>query len=384
MKGILLILLTCTGMTFCLSQGISFSGNLLDGETNQPVQYALLYIDGTTFGVTTDENGDFVFNDLSFPIQIEISHLSYEPTTIRFESKIPSHVAIKLKPRSIILESVLILEKASRKKYVRKFVKWFVGNDKWGQKAKLLNDSALVFFDEGKDFRVGASEPLIIECPSLGYTIRAELKEFIVKYNDDLKSETRSFVANYHFTSYEKNKYDRNRTRAYYNSSEHFLKSLYENKTSQNGYQIIKRAILNDGSDQKEIFPASHVNVSLDSCLVWYGENEKKIIGLKGKEYFIQYYYKENGFPLDLKNNKAKLPYNLSAIRFEKNEITLRSDGTTPGTFIVFSGAIGQKKVGAMLPNNYYPKLKNRRKESIPSGSDQSQLPHRLIRKRSN
>jgi len=357
------------------AQPISFSGRLVDVETNEPVPFALLYIDGTTIGVTSDENGNFVFNDLSFPIKIEISHLSYDPKTIRYEEQIPKKVTINLSPRAIKLQEVLILHKGTRKEYIRKFNSWFIGIDQWGQRSKLMNDSALVFFEDPKGFRVGAAEPLIIESRGLGYTVRADLRDFLVEKNDSSGHETWSFISSYHFTASKKNKFDRNRAQAYYNSSQHFLKSLYETKISRNGYTI-KKEIINDSTGQKE-----HVIISIDSNLVWNADSIRTLTGLKGKEFFIQYYYRANGFPKDLEKNDPSIPFKSSAVKFTKNEIILRSDGTTPGTSIQFSGEIGHKRVGAMLPGDYHPPEEETKEDSEVV---ERSIPERLIRKRKN
>lgn len=366
------IFLLTQSLSLCYAQGITFSGVLKSSENEEPIEHALLYIDGTTFGVTSDENGEFEFENLSFPVRIEISHLSYEPKSVLIENSRMDD-PIHLNPRAIRLREVLILNKGTRKDYIKKFNKWFIGNDQWGQRAKLLNDSALVFFDITNGFRVGASEPLIIESRGLGYTIRADLRDFLVE-KDSSGSETWSFVSSYHFTASQKKKFHRNRARAYYNSVQHFLKSLYDTKISQNGYEI-KKKIINDSPGRSE-----YATVSIDSNLVWKEDNKRIITGLKDNEFFIQYYYKENGFPKDLEKNQPSMPYKSSAIKFTKNEIILRSDGTTPGTFIQFSGDIGQKKVGAMLPSNYQPP----NTESSPEPTIDTQIPDRLIRKRNN
>ena len=183
---------------------------------------------------------------------------------------------IFLNPRAIRLRDVFILNKGTRKGYIKEFNKWFIGKDRWGQKAKLSNDSALVFFDEKKGFRVGASEPLVIESRGLGYTIRAKLKDL----KDDASGrKTWSFVSNYHFTASKKDKFSKLANKAYYNSIQHFLKSLYETTTSQNGYRI-KKEILNDSTGRKE-----YVIVSIDSNLVW--KDNKRIISGSSVPYFV-------------------------------------------------------------------------------------------------
>ena len=72
------IFLLIQSLSLSHAQGITFSGVLKGSENEEPIEHALLYIDGTTIGVTSDENGEFEFENLYFPVRIEISHLSYQ------------------------------------------------------------------------------------------------------------------------------------------------------------------------------------------------------------------------------------------------------------------------------------------------------------------
>jgi hypothetical protein len=375
MKLILLISFVFFGQLYGQSQVFQFTGKLKDAETNQPIQYALLYLDGTTIGVTSDKNGEFVFEGLTLPIQIEISHLSYEPKSVYIEDENRNQLDILLSPRVVKLEALIIMRKSLRAEYVKKFNKWFIGNDLWGNRSKLVNDEALQFLAADEGFRVSASEPLIIKSSGLGYTIRAELKDFIVRSDID-GNETGFYIASYHFTPFEKGNFDNKRAKAYYNSSEHFLKSLYDNTTSQNGFIISKMFKYRDVQHLRSN------SITLDANLAQRTNNEKLITGLNSQEFYILYHFKGKG-PLNLDIYSPKNNYELSAIKFEEDEIILRSDGTTPGNAIVFSGAIAQKKVGAMLPNNYQPFLENTSTTPIDT-FEMKPLPERLIRKRVN
>jgi len=48
------------------------SGILIDSETNSPVEYATIYIDGTTHGTISDKTGFFKFDNIKFPCRIVV------------------------------------------------------------------------------------------------------------------------------------------------------------------------------------------------------------------------------------------------------------------------------------------------------------------------
>jgi len=346
MKFFIFILLTSSIISYGQH---SIVGNIKDIDSNEPIPYALIYIDGTTTGVMANENGRFELTNISLPIQIEISHLSYDHKSIQVEENYQPLI-IALEQRSNILDEVVVMNKNLREKYVQEFKKWFLGDDKWGKKADLINEDALFFFDESKKIKVGASKPLIIESTKLGYTIHVDLKEFEVILDSKQKGKSGMYIASYHFQENNKDKYIKNRLKAYYNSSEHFLKALYDGKLSENGFVLKKETSNSNG--QKEF-----TTITIASALLEAKNSNKIIVGLKNKFYYILYYSKQNGSPLNLIRSPQKPPYKISAIKFTEDKIVLRSNGTTPGSAIVFSGIISEKKVGAMLPNNYQPSV---------------------------
>lgn len=55
------------------------SGRVVDSLTNEPVAFATVYLDGTTVGTTTDDDGRFSLdvNPRYLPATIIVSHLNY-------------------------------------------------------------------------------------------------------------------------------------------------------------------------------------------------------------------------------------------------------------------------------------------------------------------
>ncbi|MDD4426753.1 MAG: hypothetical protein PHS40_12575, partial [Mariniphaga sp.] len=74
------------------------------------------------------------------------------------------------------------------------------------------------------------------------------------------------------------------------------------------------------------------------------------------KSFFIRYYERKT-YPANLNEikNGQTLSSELSKIYFLKDTCTIRSDGSRPDNSIMFGSKIGDKRVGAMLPNDYEP-----------------------------
>jgi hypothetical protein len=338
----------------------SISGVLIDNLTQQPVPYAIVYVNGTTNGCQSNENGEFILNDLVYPCQIVVTHVSYNTQAFEIRTK-TDRIEITLIEKLNALNEIEIKEKrisqneslSLRKFYIANFKGWFLGVDRWGQCAKLLNDSVLVFSKDSDSFSVSASSPLEIELPLLGYKLMADLVDFQITYNKAYLGEQCYFNAYYYFipiipkTQKKKERIEKNRLDAYYGSSLHFFRSLYENNLASNGYMISKATVDNG---KTTYHPAILKGKYLEDS------NKSKYLNLNGNQdscFTVTYYYK-NGIPVDLTLTNSGM-YLFSRLFLLKNNCLIRSDGTVPDNSIMLDGTFGEKKVGAMLPENYYP-----------------------------
>jgi len=390
-------------LLFCFNSYVSgqnsLQGIVLDKENHTPIADATVYINGSTKGTSTDSKGLFILNDILFPCQLMISRVGYDLKIINLESLITEKLTVLLKEKTIQLSEVKVSGINTRNEAVSEFCKAFLGTDVWGQKAKLLNDSVLVFYRyndtvkfipdtlismvENEDrsysnvidkvnelqisevFSVKAKAPLIVDLPLLGYKLSVDLESFkivesknatICKYLGYYYCKPYAFVNNRTDRKYRKNRMD-----AYYISREHFCRMLYRNELKQNGYVVIGD-VVNDSTKRLETKFAN-----LRDFMTYKDENEFQITGLKGKLFYIYDFYNYANKPIDLTNTK-KFKFNSieefnednyyylsgsSTISFLSDTCTIRSDGTLPDNNIVFGGKISYKKVGATIPWDY-------------------------------
>ncbi len=113
-----------------------------------------------------------------------------------------------------------------------------------------LNDSILIFIiKENEQFSVYANEPIIVDLPATGYTLKVDLVKFDLLYEEELQGYHCSILGYYYFnplepeTQRKQRTIARNRTEHYYNSSMHFCRSLYHNALAENGYLFERNCI---------------------------------------------------------------------------------------------------------------------------------------------
>ena len=276
---------------------------------------------------------------------------------------------------------MLFRSKNLREENLTHFKNRFLGTDYWGRNAFIENDSVLVFRREkvlnnneivleseilAPDsnsilFIVNSKGPLLVNLPLLGYKLHINLihyKELQTGNDDKYRFHTLGyfyFQPEDESSKRKTNRYSKKQLEAWYNSDRHFCHSLFHNQLKENGFIILQ--ISNPEQGKMEF-----KNFELDNYTV-RENNEVKIIGLKNKILFIQYveYFKK---PVDLiKKDKGQGPHSpnmiSSKIYFLKDTCTIRADGSRPDNSIMFGPAIGNKRVGAMLPYDFQPGNEN-------------------------
>lgn len=364
-------LLLCCLFPLQLFSQKSISGTLTDANNNQPISFANVYVDGTTTGIISNVNGYFQLRLNSLPCRLVISHVSYQTEIFNYSSAIDSTIVlnVSLHPREIELEEVNVKDLNQRKKNLEYFYTTFFGTDKWGRLAFLENDSVLFFnstnytnhdstrFNQQwpDDFCVIAKAPLIVKLPLLGYELLMNIEDFQVKYNADNKQFETHCNGYTYFTSIEpdsdfkKRKIIKNRLVVYYNSRLHFYRSLYNRTLMENGYRVL------EGIKWDKVDFYNYSELNMDTCMA-FGEGYAEIIGLNSKEIYIQYFQNSPGKPTDLTKRESQ-SYKVSKVYFSKDRCKIFKNGTCPEHSIRFGSVIGDKKVGAILPDDFDPNV---------------------------
>lgn len=319
-----LTLLCC--MVSCLMYGQdTLSGIVTDSLSGESMPFTTVYVNGSTKGTVTDNDGRFELNGLQYPSTVVFSFVGYRTQVVGLERN-PGILKIKMQTNDSLPE-VVITEYSEREKYLEYFKSMFLGDDRWGRRANIRNQDAILFSryrtdDNGTVFKAWAGEPIIIDMPLLGYELYADLVDFTVQSNG---GKSICDILGYFFykpyTDIGKNRAKRiesNRASAYYNSNRHFLKSFHENQLAQNGYILMADP------------------------------------GTSDKTLKIRYYHKLDGSPLDLTKIKPGLHmYSESGIHLLKDTCTILEGGTITDSSVRFTGQISNKRIGASLPDDY-------------------------------
>ena len=370
-------------------------GVVIDSLTQEPLPMATVYVNGTTQGTSADNYGRFELKDVSLPATIIFSFVGYQPQAFDL-TRNPGDLTIRLKTNDELPEIVV----SGKKKKVDKeeldlFKRYFLGDDRWGRRAKIMNEDVL-YFDISSNvghelaltnlavnkiqglnssFKAWASEPLIIDLPLLGYEVYVDLVKFEVEQTNAITQyDMLGYFYYKPYTDLKKHQVksiEENRMRAYYGSSQHFLRSFAENSLSENGYLLSKPDRILKG--RKEISTYNPVDIkqfSIDA-----GGSMIQIHSLKDRQLRIRYYENSDGSPMNFneKQNRGIHRYQESWMTFLKDTCTFRKVGIAIDNNIQFQGDLSKKRVGSCLPDDYFPPQdtsKNRLKESVDYSSE--------------
>jgi hypothetical protein len=232
---------------------ITITGKVINAKTNEPIAGANVFINTTSYKTVANAEGKFVLLNLNIQKgELIVNALGYKHEVINIDSKIANDLTIKLEPQPKELDAVLIrsYEKDGYKKWGKLFTDAFIGNTHDAFDCKIENSKALKFYYDKKTqtLSVAANEPLKIINKTLGYEIDYTLEDF--EYN------TRTNILFYSgypvFTEMQKGKkkmrkWKEERNACYSGSVMHFMRALYRNKLTEEGF-IVQKAnkILNE------------------------------------------------------------------------------------------------------------------------------------------
>lgn len=366
-------------------------GTVYDEKTKQPIEFASVYIDGSTNGTMSDASGNFQLEKIKLPCTLVVSHLTYNAQSTFLKDSIKSPLSLFLTVREIKIQEVDVRDKNLREKNLKLFRTQFLGTDVWGKYANIENEEVIQFtkdyktvqakvfnqklpnyvkeegnnivwltesnsvtYDAPYNLKANASQPLIINLPLLGYTYYYDLVKFVWQFQSSYNADICFNLGYCHFqeqpyqSKRDSIRIHNNRVKSYYNSAQHFRKSLYEKRLAQNGYKVY--GMIRNASTGKEEFK----EVDLESCVEVKGKTAN-VTGLKGVKLSIKYFRDINGLPVDLTQKKRGISSSKSVVFFINDSCIIRDNGSVPDNSIVFGLAIGSKKLGSLLPEDYVP-----------------------------
>lgn len=223
-----------------------------------PVPGCSVFINNTSKGTMSDNNGNFQLNDVpGGKHELIVSSIGYETSVYSFSSEqLPLQLRIELQVKVKELQNVVVepSEEQGWDRWGKLFTDNFIGYTPNAMHCKIKNQKAIKFRYYKKSNRViaYADEPIILENRALGYKISYKLEEFEVNF----KTHISVFFGYPFFEDMDSNrkgrmsKWKRNRDKAYYGSMMHFMRSLYADSIAQNGFEA--RRMFRVPNEEKE------------------------------------------------------------------------------------------------------------------------------------
>ena len=245
MKKISLLALFLGILFQSFAQTGTVKGRVIDNETLEGLPNANVFIDQTTFGVAADGDGNFVFTNIPTGTSVLVfSFVGYKPyqRNVTVEEGKTVEFVIRMIPEKEELAEVEIKAEKDKKweADLRKFQRYFLGDDRIGAKCTITNPWVLEFSEDkqNKDFLATASEPLQINNTALGYKVTFFLKDFRhsnYAYRIAGNSQFMELPSSDPKEVVQQMKY---RMESYLLSQRHFFKSILDNKLKENGFQL--------------------------------------------------------------------------------------------------------------------------------------------------
>jgi hypothetical protein len=221
-------------------------GRVVNASTNTPIAGCSIFISGTSIGAVSNSEGYFELNNVASGKQeLVVSSVGFETVVYPFsEAELPLNLKVQMNIKVQQLSNVTVepfLEEGWDK-WGKMFMDNFIGTTSNAAYCRIRNNEKLRFRYYKKSNRVVAysDEPLIIENKALCYTLRYQLEDFEVNF----KNRTTFYLG---YTLFEDNtkegkepkeKWQRRREEAYKGSVMHFMRSLYNNKLLEEGFEV--------------------------------------------------------------------------------------------------------------------------------------------------
>lgn len=224
------------------------TGKVIDSSTNQPMAAASVFAENTTLGTVTEADGSFRLMLPNGGYNLVVTFTGYQTETKRITTGNEQNkgLTFSLVQKQKELQDVVIRSSNEVldgwEKYGGFFVEQFIGKTINSRQCRLVNPDVLKFYFNKRRNRlkVMSNTALEIRNEALGYVVKYTLDSFVHEYNTEL-----SVYSGYPLFQEMKPENDQqqatwtaNRLRAYHGSILHFMRSLYNKKLREEGFEI--------------------------------------------------------------------------------------------------------------------------------------------------
>lgn len=334
-------------------------GQVIDGHTGIPLAGASVAAQNTTKGTVTDSSGFFTLLLPTGGYAISVSYTGYRPKDMIVTNQmLKEEVMITLELEAQTLDEVAVsfdLEvKDGWENYGQLFTDNFIGRTYYSKACVIKNPEVLHFYyyKNRQTLKVLAKEPLIVENFALGYNLAFKIDSF----TNNFRTRTSMFVGYPVFkemsgTSEQESLWVRNRFSIYFGSTLHFMRTLYEKRLTQEGYEL--KFIL---KSTKEEVP---VNLKDTYGALNFTKDGSGTVHIKPPQEMVAVIYHRASPEVAYLINepRANADFQISTFVFDPStSISIEENGYYyPQTDVTTNGYLGFKKIADMLPYDYKP-----------------------------
>ncbi len=361
-----------------VQQTYAISGTVTD-EKGVPLPGATVFLSNTKSAAATDGDGKFSLGGLQpGPYELNVKMLGFDADiqVIKIIDK-SVNITVKLNANSIMLKAVTINSKPDpkREKYMKMFIKNFIGQSVNSAQCKILNPEVLYFHYNSVNniLTAYADDLLVIENDGLGYRLKYLLKHF--EFYDEhnvCNYEGNPYFEELKGTDQQQKQWEDNRREAYLGSSRHFFRAVINNTLDADRFAIF-RYVYNKSEKKYRMIKYKQY----DSLFVTTNDNVKALVAQPAMVATFNYNYKnqvraqlyiayigtkqadlfsKTGFPLTTPLGlPLKQPYQLSEIHAFADTIKIDKELLlNPTKDFSFFGYWSWGRIAEFLPLEYF------------------------------
>jgi hypothetical protein len=277
-------------ITFTSSAQFKITGKVISADNKKPIASASVFFSNTSKGTTTNEQGEFVLDNIpDGRYDLIVSCVSYETYVQNIQpAKVTAPLNIELKTKANELKEVVVggYVKEGWQQWGKFFLDNFIGQSSYAGQCVVKNTESIQFrnYKKQKLLKAFSDETLIIENKALGYTIHYKLELFQYDFSTRILLY-QGYPLFEEMESKRSRKMERwaaAREKVYHGSELHFMRSLYRNKVMEDGFEI--RKLVKEPNLEKQRVKAlnakSLVRKNVDGVMIverssWYNDSAK-------------------------------------------------------------------------------------------------------------
>lgn len=220
----------------------TLKGTVVDALTHKPVAGTSVFIPNSSIGAIANAEGQFTITIPAGKYDLVFTAIGFETRLINSASS-DAFTIVKLTPKARELDEVIVrsYDKNGWTNWGKFFIENFLGTTDNAEDCFINNTSVLRFSHDKKNSEliVIATEPLIITNKALGFNITYQLEH----YSYNFKTKMLFYHGYPLFKAMDGNnrkqkRWAENRKLAYEGSQLHFMRALYRNRLSEEGFDV--------------------------------------------------------------------------------------------------------------------------------------------------